>query len=157
MHKRLIVGMLGMAALVVVGTAAATAPENLARPTLSGAPREGTTLSTSNGIWANHPASYAYAWQRCASDGTACSGIAGATKSTYTPVAADVGRTIRAVVTAVNADGRDLAPSDPTDVVASKNGPKLTDRPAVSGDETVGSELTVSNGSWTPTPTAYAY
>jgi hypothetical protein len=157
MSKRVILGALAVAALIVVGTAAAAAPENLARPSVSGAAREGTTLSTSNGIWANHPTSYGYAWQRCPSDGFSCTNITGATKATYTLTAADVGHTVRVLVVAANGDGRDVAPSEPTDVVASKNAPKLTARPEITGDETVGSELSVSTGSWSPAAASYAY
>jgi len=155
--KRFLVTGLAVLTLTVTGTAAAAAPENTARPTISGAAREGAALTASRGTWANNPTSYAYAWQRCASDGTACSGIAGASKETYTPVVGDVGRTLRVLVTAVNADGRDLAPSEPTEVVASKNGPKNTARPVIDGDTTVGGELTATNGSWTPAPSSYTY
>src|SRR5512142_2542024 len=121
MSKRLIVGTLAVAALAVVGVAAAAAPENTALPTTTPAAREGTTLTVSHGGWANTPTSYVYAWQRCASDTTGCAPIAGATKEAYTPVAADVGHTLRAIVTAVNADGRAVAPSAPTAIVNSKN------------------------------------
>jgi hypothetical protein len=41
-------------------------------------------------------------------------------------------------------------------VVDSKNGPTNSVRPAVSGSEQVGEELTVSNGTWSPTPTSFA-
>jgi hypothetical protein len=155
--KRILVAATAVLTLTVTGTAAAAAPENTVRPTLSGAAREGTTLTASRGSWANSPTSYAYTWQRCASDGTGCGAISGASKETYTLVLADVGRTVRVLVTAVNSDGRDVAPSEPTEVVASKNGPKNTARPAISGDTTVGGELTTSNGSWTPAPASYTY
>jgi hypothetical protein len=157
MSKRLIVGMLAVVALVVVGAAAAAAPENTALPTVSGTAREGASLTASRGTWANNPTSYAYTWQRCASDGTGCSNIPSATKTTYTLAAGDVGRTVRVLVTAVNADGHDVARSATTAIVDSKNGPKNSARPAVSGDATVGGELTVSNGSWTPAPASYGY
>ena len=159
-QKRLIVGMLAAVALVVTaGTAAAVAPENLTPPAISGTAREGQTLTATNGTWTNNPTprSYAYMWQRCASDATGCANISGASKSTYTVASADVGHTLRVLVTAVNPDGHAVASSPPTDVVASKNGPKNTGRPSVSGDATVGSELSVSNGSWTPAPASYGY
>ena len=157
MSKRLIVGVLAVAALVVVGAAGAAVPENTAPPTVSGTAREGASLAASHGTWANNPTSYAYAWQRCASDGTGCSTIPGATKTTYTLAAGDVGRTVRVLVTAANGDGHDVAPSATTAIVDSRNGPKNAARPAVSGDATVGGELTVSNGSWTPAPASYGY
>ncbi|MFN2471298.1 MAG: hypothetical protein ABR583_10010 [Gaiellaceae bacterium] len=64
---------------------------------------------------------------------------------------------MRVVVTAANADGRNVAPSNPTEVIASKNGPRNTAKPVVTGDPTVGEELSVANGTWTPTPASYAY
>jgi hypothetical protein len=157
MRNRLIIAMLAVAALVVVGAAAAAAPDNTAAPTVTGAAREGTTLTASQGSWANNPTSYAYTWQRCASDSTGCTTIAGATKSTYTLVAGDIGHTVRVLVTAVNSDGRAVAPSATTPIVDSKNGPKNTVKPLVTGDATVGGELSVGNGQWTPAPASYGY
>ena len=155
--KRILVAALAVLLFSVTGTAAAAPPENTTRPVVTGAAREGTTLTASRGTWANTPTSYAYTWQRCATDGTGCGVISGATKESYTLVAADVAHTVRVLVTAVNADGRDVAPSEPTEIVASKNGPKSTARPEISGDTTVGGELTASNGSWTPAPSSYGY
>ena len=143
----------------VVGAAAfgrpAAAPANTNPPTISGTAREGSTLTTSNGTWTGSPTAFDYQWRRCATDGTACGDIAGATKATYTAVAADEAHTLRAEVTASNTDGKGTATSDPTDVVDSKDGPRNTVRPAVSGSARVGEELTVSNGTWTPTPTSF--
>ena len=143
----------------VVGAAAfgraAAAPANTNPPTISGTAREGSTLTASNGTWTGSPTTFAYQWRRCATDGTACGDIAGATKSTYTAVAADEAHTLRVEVTASNTDGKGTATSDPTDVVDSKDGPKNTVRPAVSGSARVGEELTVSNGTWTPAPTSF--
>jgi hypothetical protein len=63
------------------------------------------------------------------------------------------------VVTAVNADGRsEAAPSDATDVVSSKAGPKNTAAPTISGDAKAGEQLTVSSGTWSPaTGVTFAY
>ncbi|MDX6475028.1 MAG: hypothetical protein QOH95_539 [Gaiellaceae bacterium] len=145
----------------VAGTVAfarsAAAPQNSAVPQISGTAKEGSTLTASNGTWSNAPTSFAYQWRRCASDGRACGDITGATKQTYDAVAADVGRTLRVVVTATNADGKGTATSDPTDVVDSKSGPANSVRPAVSGTATVGQELRVSTGTWSPKPTSFGY
>ncbi len=131
------------------------APTNINPPTISGTEKEGSTLTASNGTWSNSPTSFTYQWRRCATDGTACGDISGATERTYTLVAGDVTRTIRVEVTAVNADGRDTATSRPTDIVDSRNGPTNTVRPAISGTAQIGEELTVSNGTWSPTPTSF--
>jgi predicted actin-binding protein len=145
----------------VAGTMAsarsAAAPENTAVPQISGTAKEASTLTASNGTWSNTPASFDYQWRRCASDGTACGDITGATKQTYSPVAGDVGRTLRVEVTASNTDGKNSATSDATDVVDSKDGPKNAVRPAVSGTATVGEELRVSRGTWSPTPTSFGF
>ena len=154
-----------LAALIVAcgvaGTAAyarsAASPQNTALPQISGTAGEGSTLTASNGTWSNAPTSYAYQWRRCASDGTACGDITGATKQGYTVSATDVERTVRVVVTASNADGKTSSTSVATDVVDSKTGPANSVTPAVSGTATVGQELKVSTGTWAPKPSSYSY
>src|SRR5437899_3690783 len=145
----------------VAGTVAyarsAAAPQNTALPQVSGTAKEGETLTASNGTWSNSPTTFGYQWRRCASDGRACGDITGATKQTYVVVAADVGHTLRVVVTASNADGKASATADATDVVDSKSGPVNSVKPAVSGTATVGQELRVSTGTWSPKPSSYGY
>jgi hypothetical protein len=144
----------------VAGTAlarSAAVPQNTALPQISGTAKEGETLTASNGTWSNVPTSYAYQWRRCASDGTACGDITSATKQTYAVASADIGHTLRVVVTATNADGKASATSLPSDVVDSKSGPANSVKPAVSGTATVGQELKVSTGTWSPKPTSFGY
>jgi hypothetical protein len=145
----------------VAGTVAsarsAAAPENNAVPQIRGSAKEDATLTGSNGTWTNTPAAFAYQWRRCSSDGSVCGDITGATKQTYSPGSTDVGRTLRVAVTASNTDGKATATSDPTDVVDSKSGPTNSVRPAVSGSATVGDELRVSRGTWSPTPTSFGF
>src|ERR1044071_7576799 len=99
--ERLWIGYRGIAALAAavvacgaVGGAALArslaAPANTSPPTISGAAREASALTARNGTWSNSPTSFAYQWRRCATDGTACADITGATKETYTLVAGDV-------------------------------------------------------------------
>src|SRR5215212_1148143 len=130
------------------------APVNTAPPTITGTEREGATLTASNGTWSNNPTSFEYHWQRCTIDGNACGTIAGADDKTYKPVQGDVGHALRVEVTAINADGRATAPSQPTDPISDANGPNNTVRPALSGSATVGEELQSTTGTWSPTPTA---
>jgi hypothetical protein len=154
---RLLPSLLVVAAvgLAVVASASAAVPQNTAVPSISGTAREGSTLTASDGTWLNSPTSFSYQWQRCASDGSGCGDITGVTSKTYTLVTGDVGHTVRVVVTATNADGKASATSDASDVVASKNGPMNTVKPAISGSTVVGETLSVSNGTWTPTPSSF--
>jgi hypothetical protein len=144
------------AALVLAASSAAAVPQNTAKPTISGSAKAGSTLTASEGTWANSPTSLTYQWQRCADDGSGCGDISGATSKTYTLSTGDVGHTVVVVVTAANADGKASASSDPSDVVGSANGPRNDVRPLLSGGATVGDSLAVSNGSWTPTPTSFS-
>jgi len=164
-HRIGLHGLAPIAAMIVAcgvaGTVAfarsAAAPQNTAVPQISGTAKEGSTLTASNGTWSNTPTSFGYQWRRCASDGTACGDITTATKQTYDPATADIGRTLRVVVTASNADGKASATSDATDVVDSKSGPANSVKPAVSGTATVGQELRVSQGTWSPKPSSFGY
>ncbi len=81
------------------------APGNTALPTITGTKAQGQLLTATQGTWSNNPSSFAYQWQRCDSGGANCADIAGATNSTYTLVAGDVGSTIRVKVTATNPSG----------------------------------------------------
>jgi hypothetical protein len=142
---------------VLAGAAVAAAPANSTKPTISGTEKSGSTLTTSNGTWSNSPTSYGYQWRRCATDGTACVDIVGATSQTHVLTTSDVHHTIRVIVTAKNADGSATATSDPTGVIGSANGPSNTAKPSVSGTAVPGGELTVSNGSWNPAATSFTY
>ncbi len=137
--------------------AAQAAPTNTATPSVSGTPQEGQTLTASNGTWTGTPTGYTYAWSRCDTNGDACAAITGATAQTYQAQTADVGHTLRATVTATNADGSTPATSAPTAVVSSASAPANTGGPTISGTTQTGSTLTADKGTWTGSPTAYAY
>ena len=111
--------VVSLTGLVVAATALAAAPRSTSPPTVEGTYRQGSTLTTSNGLWANDPTSFTYRWQRCDSNGANCALIAGETGRRYRLVDADVGRTIVSLVTARNADGNDTANSRPTPVISS--------------------------------------
>jgi hypothetical protein len=96
----------------------ATAPSNSSPPTIAGTPQDGQSLSAGNGSWnGTQPIANTYQWQRCDQNGASCADVAGATAQTYKLGSADVGRTVRVVVTASNAGGRSSASSAPTGVV----------------------------------------
>jgi len=63
------------------------------------------------------PITFAYQWLRCDTSGGACVAVAGATKSTFAPTAADVGSTLVVRVTGTNSGGSSSASSDATAVV----------------------------------------
>jgi hypothetical protein len=93
---------------------------NSVPPTISGTPVPGTALSAGPGTWDGLPEiEYTYQWQRCSAAGSACSVITGATAKSYTPAAADLGSTLRAVVTAENPLDQRTATSAATAVVTS--------------------------------------
>lgn len=127
----------------------ATAPANTTAPAISGDPTVGKQLSCSQGSWTNSPTSYAYSWRR--------NGTQVATGSTYTLVAADAGTQITCAVTATNASGSSSAVSSAVTPNAAQAAPGNTTRPAISGTAVVGNTLTCSQGSWTGSPTGYAY
>ena len=94
-------------------------PRNTTAPTMTkvgtaDAGLEGHALTANEGSWEGSPTSFTYEWQRCPrlpSEIAACQTITGATAKTYTPVAADVHRTLRVVVTATNTFGSGSAAS----------------------------------------------
>jgi hypothetical protein len=87
------------------------------RPTVVGVAKEGNTLVADPGSWSGEDISFAYAWERCDAAGANCAPIAGATDKTRTLDGADVGKRLRVVVTATNAEGSTPAASDVTNAV----------------------------------------
>lgn len=138
--------------LVAAATALAAPPAETAQPTLDGTFRRGSTISTSNGAWSNNPTSFTYSWQRCDAAGAACATIPGQTARTYRLAPADVGRTVRAIVTARNADGTGRANTKPSPVIADDVTPANTQPPTITGTPVVGGTLTASEGTWTGAP-----
>jgi outer membrane protein assembly factor BamB len=107
----------GTSSAVVSGpsNAIVSAPEMTQSPTISGTAADGQTLTAWPGAWNGSPTSYAYQWLRCQSG--ACSPVSGATSSTYTVSAGDVGSQLEVQVTAVNSAGATSASSQPTSTV----------------------------------------
>ena len=82
------------------GTVPAVVPSNVTCPTISGTPQAGQMLAVDPGTWTGAPPlAYAYQWQQCDPSGANCASIANATGQSYDVAAADVGQTLRAVVT----------------------------------------------------------
>jgi subtilase family serine protease len=98
----------------VAAPAAPAAPVNDGAPVISDStPAEAQTLTTTNGTWQNSPTSYAYQWQTCSGGSCATQ----ATTASYTVATADVGKTIRVIVTAHNIVGDTDATSAETAAV----------------------------------------
>jgi hypothetical protein len=139
------------------GRAAGNAPVGTGAPTFSGAAQEGQQLTTTSGSWNESPTTFAYAWSQCDASGGSCSAISGAAAATYTAASGDVGHTIRGTVTATNADGSTKATSAPSAVVSSATAPTNTTAPSISGTPQGGTTLTASQGSWSGSPTGFAF
>ena len=138
-----------------VVAAAGNPPRATKQPDPHGTPQVGQTVSVDNGSWTGtSPISYAYQWQKCASNGH-CSNIGGATRSSYVPVTGDVGYRLRAIVTAKNSAGSASIGSNVSSaVLPAPSAPANTSKPTVNAPSTnVGSTVTGSIGSWSSTQT----
>lgn len=114
----------------------------------------GTTLFVDPGSWTNNPTSGASQWYRCDASGANCALIPDTHGFLHTLVADDVGKTLFAVVTATNDSGTGSVSSYLTGVVGA---PTVVAQPVISGDTNVDGTLSVSTGTWTGSPTSYAY
>lgn len=98
-------------------------PANTSLPSISGTPAESQFLQVSTGSWSGTSPSFSYRWLRCDAAGNNCSDIRAATNNDYFVRDEDVGRTLRARVTARNSAGSASATSAPTSVVTGKPAP----------------------------------
>ncbi|HMJ02828.1 MAG TPA: hypothetical protein VK506_07795, partial [Conexibacter sp.] len=118
-------------------TLGADAPFASVRPGLSGDPVEGGTLTASDGTWSGTPA-ITTSWRRCDAGGAACEAIPAATGASYTPTAADVGRRLRARVTATQ--GRSVSSdSEASGVIVGADHVDRVDRTGPQGTIRLGS------------------
>lgn len=97
--------------------AATGAPVNTVRPSITGDALVGQELTAENGTWSNAPTSFRYQWLQCDRFGGSCVPVPGATGKTYGVRLADVFGTLRAEVTARNANGATTRRSTSSDVV----------------------------------------
>src|SRR6266542_310652 len=132
-------------------------PANSSLPAVSGTPTVGQALSATTGSWSGSPTSYAYAWERCDTAGANCNAISGATSASYTLASADTGFTLRVMVTATNSGGSASATSAQSGLVRASAPPANTALPVISGTATVGQVLSATTGSWSGSPSSYAY
>ncbi|HEX3456127.1 MAG TPA: glycoside hydrolase family 25 protein, partial [Gaiellaceae bacterium] len=134
-----------------------------APPTVVGPPEAGQLLAAVPGTWeGGKPITFAYQWRRCDAAGLNCLAITGAAAETYRPVAADVGHSLKAVVTATSAGGNATSTTAPTAAVTpagTSPGVRPTNlkAPVVTGTAQAGQILTSSVGTWTGAPKKFTY
>ncbi|MCW2598699.1 MAG: hypothetical protein JWM02_528 [Frankiales bacterium] len=101
---------------LTVDTTTNVSPQNSVAPAVTGTAEVGKTLVADPGSWDGAPTiTYGYQWQRC--DSASCATIALATRQSYQVVSADVGTSLRVVVTATNSYGSGTATSASAAVV----------------------------------------
>jgi hypothetical protein len=152
-------------AVFTVATPVAVAQRGTTGPSSTGAPliatvvQQGKKLSGATGTWSGSGAlRYGFQWYRCDSAGAHCTSVHGATASTYTPAARDVGRTLGLTVRATDAIGTASAYASLVGPVADADATLVSaGQPTIAGPPTQGAALEVSTGSWTQAPSAFAY
>jgi Ca2+-binding RTX toxin-like protein/Tol biopolymer transport system component len=123
-------------------------PVNTIRPTITGHPNDGQTLSAATGSWTGYePKEYSPQWQRCDSEGARCADIEGAVRWDYAATAEDLGSTLRVAVSARNPSGSSTAYSSPTVVVATA-APSNDTAPSFDVPTWVGAQSTADPGRW---------
>ncbi|MEN3341689.1 MAG: lysozyme [Actinomycetota bacterium] len=139
------------------------APAASSPPTIVGAARVGARLAAVAGIWSGgKPVSFTYQWQRCGAAGGGCAPLPGATLDTYAPTAADLGRRIAVSVTATGDGGSATTASPPSLPVkpaasGTASSPVALTPPELSGAPQVGQRLRGTAGTWSGSPTSFAY
>jgi surface antigen len=124
---------------------------NTGRPTVSGTPQVGATLSAKPGSWSLPGATYRYQWRAAGVD------IPGATGASLVLQQAQAGKAVSVRVSAVTSGYPTVsALSAATDPVAS-TGLANTALPSITGPARVGGTLTADPGTWSPSGTALTY
>ncbi|MGH2916717.1 MAG: hypothetical protein ACRDMX_17200, partial [Solirubrobacteraceae bacterium] len=142
-------------ASATAGPVASGKPVATTTPRISGHADQGQVLSVIS-TWNPAGTSYAYQWQSSSDGGSTWTDIAGATGSTYTPVAQDVGDDLQVTVTAANTYGSAAATSAVLGPIAD-DAPVATTAPTVSGSDQRSDTVTATAGVWTGTGDALAY
>ena len=137
------------AASPVVRTA--PGPVALGRPTIAGTLEQGKRLTGGAGTWTGSGAiAYAYQWSRCDARGAHCATILGATRATYTEVAADVAHALALTVRATDAAGSTTAYSALAGLVAATDAILAArTQPSLAGIPSVGQTLAVQGSTYT--------
>ncbi|MCW2959889.1 MAG: hypothetical protein JWM90_276, partial [Thermoleophilia bacterium] len=138
------------AATAVVATAD---PANVTLPSIAGTLYDTGSATATTGTWSGlTPMAFTHQWRRCDAGGGSCTNIAGATSATHAVTGADVGSTLRVVVTATNAahPATDIsATSAASGQVGASPAPALVTVPTVTGIVEDGATLTWHAGTYT--------
>jgi hypothetical protein len=135
----------GYQTVVLTSTATTTVPEPVIdpapTPVVTGTPRVGSPLTVVPGTWMTGVA-LAYQWYV---DG---SPVSGATGTSYSPRAGDLGRTVHVEVTGTRADYPTVTVTS-AESTAVAPGILTAPKPVISGKPRVGKTLTAEPGRWT--------
>ena len=118
------------------------------RPKVSGTPKVGRTLTAQPGTWTKGT-KLSYQWLRNGKT------IPKATKKTYKPVAADVGKQLSVKVTGKKSGYKSASKTSPERAKTTR-GTLTGATPKITGTTTVGKTLKVTRGKWT-SGTSYSY
>jgi GH25 family lysozyme M1 (1,4-beta-N-acetylmuramidase) len=132
-------------------------------PTIVGPPEAGQLLAAVPGTWeGGKPLVFTYQWRQCDAAGANCAAITGATGESYRPVSADVGHSLKVVVTAASDAGTASSTSVPTAAVSPAGTspaarPTNIKPPQILGMTQDGQVLASSVGTWTGAPAKFTY
>jgi hypothetical protein len=127
------------------------------KPAITGSAAVRSLQTASDGVWSVPLSKAAYQWLRCAADGTGCVLIAGATARTYTPSAADTGKTLVVRVNATAPGRTASAESDPTAPIQPLPLPTAQADITVTGTPVRAQTLKAVMPVWNDFPTTFAH
>ena len=114
---------------------------NTPTPTVSGTPQVAVQLTATAGVW-DDGVTLAHQWTADGAD------IPGATSSTYTPVAGDVGKAITVKVTGSKAGFTSVTEESAPTAAVAKGDLTSTPTPTISGTNAFGELLVAGTGTW---------
>jgi surface antigen len=123
---------------------------NLSRPTLSGTPKVGSTLTATAGTW-SPTADVAYQWRAGGAD------LPGATKPTFTITEDQLGQRVRVRVTASKPGYPSATARSPRSRRVEPGKLTSTAAPGITGEPVVDGTLTAGPGSWDPMPDTLSF
>lgn len=120
------------------------------KPAITGTAKVGQRLTASTGTWSRTGLAFSYQWLV---DGVE---VSGATAATFLPRSVDVGRAVSVDVTARRTGYATTTSRSVATATVARGTLTQRSRPTVSGTPRIGSRLTASTGTWSPSPT-YTY